>query len=101
MAYNLELHEQAEQELWDAMDYYDEKRKQLGQEFAQELRAIMKTVWEHPARFPTVKDNIRKAVVKKFPYIIIFEIQEDTVFVLAIFHTSRNPDSWEGRGLSR
>ena len=97
MTYNLELHELAEEELWNAVDYYDEKRHRLGKEFACELQTFMKTIRGHPAHFPIVKDNIRKCVLKRFPYIVVFEIQEDTVFVLAIFHTSRNPDLWEKR----
>lgn len=97
MTFNLELHELAEEELWEAVDYYDENRHRLGREFARELQTVMKNVREHPARFPKVKNELRKAVLNRFPYIIIFEIQSDTVFVLSIFHTSRNPKVWQER----
>jgi mRNA-degrading endonuclease RelE of RelBE toxin-antitoxin system len=97
MIYNLELHDLAEEELWNAVDYYDEKRHRLGKELALELQDFMRTIREHPARFPIVKGGIRKCVLKRFPYVIIFEIKEEVVFVLAIFHSSRNPDVWEER----
>lgn len=97
MTYNLELHELAEVELWNAVDYYDEKRQRLGKEFARELQTFMKTVRDSPFRFPILKENIRRCVLKKFPYVIIFEVREETIFVLSILHTSRKPDTWEER----
>lgn len=97
MSFKLELHETAEEELWEAVDYYDEKRNRLGKEFARELQTVMKNVREHPARFPKVKGNIQKAVLSRFPYNIIFEVRGDLVFVLSIFHTSRNPKIWQER----
>ena len=94
---NLELHELAEQELWEAVDWYDSKKNRLGKEFARELQEIMQTIRKFPMRYPKVHKEIRKAVLKRFPYVVIYEIQKDTVFVLSIFHTSRNPKTWKNR----
>ncbi len=97
MTYNLELHELAEEELWEAVDWYDSKKNRLGKEFARELQEIMQTIRKHPSRFPKVHKEIRKAVLKRFPFMVLYELIEDTVFVLSIFNTSRNPKNWKER----
>lgn len=97
MDFNLELHELAEAELWEAVDWYDSKKNRLGKLFARELQEIMQSIRKHPTRFPKIHKEIRKAVLKKFPYVVIYEILNDTVFVLSIFHTSRNPKIWKNR----
>lgn len=97
MNYKLELHELAEQELWDAVDWYDEQKNRLGKEFAKALQDVMVSVRKDPKRFPKVNKKRRKAVIKRFPYIIIFEILGDVIYVLAIFHTKRNPKIWKKR----
>ncbi len=97
MTYNLELHESAEEELWETVDYYDARKDRLGKEFARELQRVMQLIRSQPHLFPKVSGEKRKAVLKRFPYLIIFEIVENTVFVLAIFHEKRNPKVWADR----
>ena len=97
MAYKLELHELAEDELWEAVDWYDKQKKKLGREFAKTLQVLMKAIKTRPLLYPVVSKKRRKAVLKRFPYIVIFEIKGDTIFVLAIFHTRRNPKIWKKR----
>jgi len=97
MNYKLELHELAEEELWAAVDYYDEQKNRLGKDFAKALQITMQTLRKNPALFPKVYKNRRKAVIKKFPYMIVYEVSKDTIFVLSIFHTHRNPKIWKKR----
>lgn len=97
MNYNLELHPSAEQELWDAVDWYDAQKGDLGKQFARELQEIMKLVRQTPFMFPKIDRWRRKAALKKFPFIIVYEVIDQQINVLAIFHTKRNPDIWKDR----
>ncbi|HHH50242.1 MAG TPA: hypothetical protein ENK52_04610 [Saprospiraceae bacterium] len=69
----------------ESIDWYDSQKNKLGRKFAKELQEIMKQVKNNPTRFPKIHQEIRKAVLKKFPYLIIFEVQNHTIFVLSIF----------------
>lgn len=97
MALTVELHETAEVELWEAIDWYDEQREDLGKEFARELERVVKVISSTPERFPIVFGQARKVVLKRFPYIIIFEVRDQLIIILAIFHTSRQPKQWQKR----
>lgn len=97
MNYSLELHPIAEEELWRAVDYYDAQKGNLGKAFARELQEMMKLVRQTPFLFPKVDRQRRKAVLQKFSFVIVFEVIDDRINVLAIFHTKRNPDVWKER----
>lgn len=97
MAYSIELHEIAGDELWDAVDWYDSQKVRLGKEFARELQEVMNLVKVNSHQFPKAFKDKRKAVLQRFPYVVVFEIHGNTVNVLAIFHTSRDPKIWKER----
>lgn len=97
MALQIELHPIAEVEFWEAVDWYDDQKEGLGKLFARVFEKTVHAISERPAMFPIEYGQKRKAVVQKFPYIIIFEIRDDAVSILAVFHASRNPDDWKVR----
>jgi toxin ParE1/3/4 len=56
----------------DAFAWYEARRNGLGLEFADEISATYAAIEEQPLRFPVVLDDIRMAVVHRFPYLIYF-----------------------------
>jgi plasmid stabilization system protein ParE len=52
---------------------------------------------EHPLQFPVVYRNRRRAGVRRFPYGIFFEVQDNRIVVIACFHCRRNPRRWQSR----
>ena len=74
MDYKIELHETAEEELWEAIDWYDQQKKKLGREFAKSIEEFVAKIKTQPFLFPKIRENKRKAALKRFPYIIVFEI---------------------------
>ncbi|MFN0174079.1 MAG: type II toxin-antitoxin system RelE/ParE family toxin [Saprospiraceae bacterium] len=94
MAFPIELHEAAETELWEAIDWYDSQKENLGKEFARELERIVKSISQSPKAFAKVEGDARKAVLRRFPDVLIFITKDDIVTILAIFHTSRSPKQW-------
>lgn len=97
MAYRIELHPMAEVELWEAIDWYDAQKENLGKSFARAIQNAVVTIQDNPKRFPFAHANKRKVVISGFPYIVVFEVREEFVLILTIFHTSRDPENWELR----
>ena len=97
MAFQIKLHEAAEAELWETIDWYDAQKENLGKEFARELERVITSISQIPHAFAKVEGEARKAVLRRFPYIVIFIAKEDTVTISAIFHASRSPKHWMPR----
>lgn len=76
MKYNLLLKQEAVADIQQAYEYYEEH-----------LERITKT----PLHFPVKRKPYHEIVVKIFPYVIIYEIENNTIIVYAIFNTWKNP----------
>jgi plasmid stabilization system protein ParE len=50
-----------------------------------------------PKMFPFALGKTRKAMVKRFPYTVLYEIGEREIVILAVFHAKRNPEHWQKR----
>jgi toxin ParE1/3/4 len=52
----------------------------------------------NPRQFPVVHKDIRRTLLQRFPYTLMFVIEaDDTVTVIACFHGSRDPSEWQRR----
>ena len=87
----------AKADVADAFLWYETRRVGLGQEFADELAAVYAAIEEQPLRFPVVLDDLRMAVVHRFPYLVYFAITKAGVSVLAVLHGHRDPQVWQRR----
>ncbi len=91
------FHELAAKELLDARDYYDDLVFGLGKKFVIEIERCFKIIKANPLAYPIIRENIRKAVVIKFPYSILYRVEKKTVYVLAVMHQKRKPKYWAER----
>jgi len=71
--------------------YYNEQVLGLGYEFEEEIVVLLELIKENPLLFPVKFAHIHEAVVKRFPFVINYEISEKQVIVSAIFHVKQNP----------
>ena len=74
-------------------NYYELIQLGLGDRFMKELERRIKIIQLNPKLFRKIKDDIRQVSLKKFPFVIIYEIFENIIIVYAVFHTSRNPEN--------
>ena len=93
MPYNVSLNPGAEEDTEQAHSWYEEQRTGLGDEFLLELESIYGKLEKFPFSFGRLTRIHRRVPLKRFPYIVIFEIIRQKVIVYAVFHTSRNPRS--------
>ena len=91
------LHEAAELEAVEAITWY-ENEAGLGAAIREEIEATIERIIATPLAFPVIYGSaIRSSQTHRFPYSVIFTIDENQIFVVAIFHTSCNPLIWKGR----
>jgi hypothetical protein len=99
----VELHPDARAELRAAALWYDEQRPGLGDELVAEVSSLLDRIGQLPGSFPVWSGTsaaplpVHKAIIKRFPYLIAFEVHPDHALVLAIAHAKRRPLYWLAR----
>jgi hypothetical protein len=82
----------SDQELIDTYNYYEDKLIGLGDRFLHELNQTLEIILDHPKIWDKVGRRTRKALLKQFPYFILYVIEKDTILITCIAHQHRNPD---------
>lgn len=91
MKFKLSVKAEAIQDMTEAFDWYENKRTGLGSEFLDELNEYFNRITHNPEHYQSYR-NQRVAVMYRFPYKIVYEIeQEGMVVVYAVYHDKRNP----------
>jgi len=85
MLHTLEIKEEANNEIIQAFNYYNEKRVGLGEEFLDHLELYFEKILMHPTQFPRKRKPYREAFLKRFPYLIIYETLHDKVIVYSVY----------------
>lgn len=88
---------EAEQDVAESYNWYEDRRPGLGEEFLGCVDASIHKICRDPKQYPTIYENYRRALVRRFPYAVFFEYFEGIVWVYSVFHTSRNPEKWRNR----
>ena len=97
MNYRLRILSEAESDVREAYLWYQERRLGLGTEFVGAVEACLGSIQSRPLAFPVVFENVRRGLLKRFPYGIFYVIEQDAIAVLACFHVKRDPSLIQGR----
>jgi plasmid stabilization system protein ParE len=84
----------AKQELDDATHYYEVEYPGLGMRFREEIRKAARRISEYPEAWSVERGDVRKCALHKFPYKLLYSIEEDHIFIIAVAHQHRKPDYW-------
>jgi len=93
----IEIAKIAQQEFNGAKEFYEIEQHGLGLRFAKEIKTAILRITEFPTTWPIERGELHRYIVHKFPYKILYSIQEDTIVILAFAHQHRNPDYWLDR----
>jgi toxin ParE1/3/4 len=85
----------AELELQEAYDWYEARESGLGVEFMRCVDACVQMIRRHPEIFPAVYKHVRQGVLRRFPYSVLYFISRDSIIVVSVFHSSRDPKIWK------
>lgn len=91
------LRPQAEAELAEAISWHEAHGCGLGADFLRAFEAALSAIKRHPQAFPVILKEARRAMLRKFPYSVIFTVSADEILVVACFHAKRNPKRWQKR----
>jgi hypothetical protein len=69
----------------------------LGSRFARELAATVRRVHELPLAWPAVDPPVRRALVNRFPYLLHYAVESDTILIVGVYNAKRRPISWRDR----
>ncbi|MHB8809794.1 MAG: type II toxin-antitoxin system RelE/ParE family toxin [Desulfobulbaceae bacterium] len=89
---------EAEADMAEAYEWYEQQVRGLGGEFLLCVDAVMASIERNPQLYPVVhKDVIRRALTRRFPHGVFFVEGERNVSVIAVAHAKRNPRVWQVR----
>ena len=93
------LHPDARAELLGAATYYEEQSDGLGGQFVDEAQRVLDLLAESPGFGSPVPGHeaYRRWSLRRFPYRVIYRVDRDVLFVLAVAHERRRPGYWSGR----
>jgi plasmid stabilization system protein ParE len=97
MAADLVIAPEAEQDIAEAYSWYEMQRVGLGEEFLSSVDACVEAIRRMPGLHEVVHEQYRRALVRRFPYAVFYEHENDVVTVYCVFHTSRDPAKWRKR----
>jgi len=88
---------QAEAELAEAADWYEARGAGLGAEFLRALDATIASVQRNPLGYQLIFKNVRRALLRRFPYSVIYSVLDGEILVIACIHGKRDPKRWQER----
>ena len=97
----LVIRPEAERELLEAQAWYELQSPGLGFEFARNADAAIANILRNPYAFQQIEGEFRRAMVRRFPYRVIFLASASEILVVSCFHHRREPVSWSEREKSR
>lgn len=89
--------EGAREDLVVAVRWYRSQRREIGAEFLQAVAAAVEMIAAAPERWQPIGDGYRRYVLRRFPYVVIYEIEQGRVIITAIAHGRRSPGYWRER----
>ena len=97
----LKILDEAEQELREAAHWYEQRLAGLGHALLEQAIDGFEQILNHPRRFPRYPTprnrEIRRLLMDRFPYAIVYELIDDRPIILAIAHGARRPGYWRKR----
>lgn len=86
-------------ELAGAMDWYAARSGAAGRTFVAEIEHVIERLRESPLRWPTYLHGTRRALLRRFPFALVYRVGNDQIQVIAVTHLHRRPGYWRNRPL--
>lgn len=91
------FHPEAEQEFREAVAYYEEVESGLGYDLSVEGYSAVQRAVSYPEAWPVLDSDIRRALVRRFPYGVLYSREEDALLIIAVMNLHREPGYWKDR----
>ena len=97
MSLGLLIKPEAEDDLAEAYRWYEERRTGLGDELLLCVEAAIEAARREPERAPVMSGDVRRTLIRRFPFGVFYLVELDRLVVLAVYHSSRDPKGWQRR----
>lgn len=91
------FHPEALTEYAEVVQYYTEQRVEVAQAFVDAVEDAVYRIREAPTRWSVIDEDVRRCLTRKFPYGILYTVEQDYILILAVMHCSREPGYWKNR----
>lgn len=91
------FHPEAEMEFVEAISYYEECERGLGEDFSLEVNSTIRNILAFPTAWSKLDDTVYRCLTNRFPFGILYSIEQQEIFILAVMHLRRHPDYWKHR----
>jgi len=93
----IDFHPEARAELLDAAEFYESRSPGLGGRFLDDVERGLTASSESPQTWPVLSGEIRRYLLRPFPYGLLFRDSTPQVLILAVMHLHREPGYWKAR----
>jgi plasmid stabilization system protein ParE len=97
MTFTFSVEPEAEAEIDEAASWYDTQSPSLGAEFLRAVQASLGAIQRNPFQYQIVYRQVRRAAIRRFPYGLMYSVQESEIIVIACIHGRRHPRRWRSR----
>ena len=91
------FHPHAEAELIAAASWYEGEQADLGKRFLSSLEDGISRIRINPNLFPSVDGDVRRCLLRTFPFGILFRLRGNRIEIVAVMHLKRHPGYWRDR----
>jgi toxin ParE1/3/4 len=99
--YQLVIRPEPNAEVAEAARWYEQRERGLGRDFLRVFRAATEVLRRNPYQYQVVFEEMRRVVLRRFPYNVFYEIHGTDVVVLGCMHGARDPEEWQKRASPR
>jgi hypothetical protein len=87
----------AEEEMTEAALFYEAASSQLGTDFLDDVQRAIDTLRNYPLAGECITSDLRRTLLHRFPFTLIYAIEENVIVIIAVAHESRRPGYWKSR----
>jgi plasmid stabilization system protein ParE len=87
----------AEADYTESLCWYAERSTTAADDFDEEFSRALNEIVSDPLRFPSCDLRHRFYLMRRFPFRVIYRVDGDDVFIMAVAHAARSPDYWTNR----
>jgi toxin ParE1/3/4 len=89
----------AEADALEAFRFYEDRREGLGERFRDHLGLALTRVQNNPEEAPVVYRKLRRKLVQRFPYMVLYQLLPGILYVVAVMHAKQDPVTWKRRAI--
>jgi len=93
----LTVDERAKVDLRRAYHWYEEREVGLGDRFFASYEEACRRIERTPTGHPIACEDVQFVLMRPFPYVIYYRIEERDIVILAVIHGHRDPQLWQSR----